>query len=67
MFICRSFQQEIIGHSAGPNKDAELVYKALTRIDRRLDAIQLFHTDHGNEFNNKLVDEVLETFEIEPH
>ncbi len=26
--------------------------------------MQLFHTDRGNEFKNKLIDEVLETFKI---
>ena len=26
--------------------------------------IQLFHTDRGNEFKNKLIDEALETFKI---
>lgn len=26
--------------------------------------IQIFHTDRGNEFKNKLIDDTLETFEI---
>ena len=26
--------------------------------------IQVFHTDRGNEFKNKIIDEVLKTFEI---
>jgi len=26
--------------------------------------IQLFHTDRGNEFKNKTIDEVLDTFQI---
>ncbi|MEK3886373.1 IS3 family transposase [Bacillus sp. FSL K6-3431] len=59
------FNREIIGHSAGPNKTAELVYKALSSIDRRLDDIQIFHTDRGNEFKNKLIDRALKTFGIE--
>ena len=29
-----------------------------------LSKIQLFHTDRGNEFKNKLIDEALETFKI---
>ena len=58
------FNREIIGYSAGPNKDAQLVYKALSRIDRPLDSIQLFHTDRGSEFDNQLINEVLETFNI---
>ena len=56
--------REIIGYSAGANKDAELVETDLYTIRRPLTKIQIFHTDRGNEFDNKLVDEVLDTFEI---
>lgn len=58
------FNREIIGYSTGPNKDADLVYKAFSSIKTRLDAITLFHTDRGNEFKNKIIDKVLETFKI---
>ncbi|SNT19142.1 Transposase InsO and inactivated derivatives [Anaerovirgula multivorans] len=58
------FNREIIGYSAGPYKDANLVYKAFASVKTRLDAITLFHTDRGNEFKNKLIDEVLDTFKI---
>ena len=58
------FNRENIGHSAGPNKTAELVYKALSSVNRRLDLIQMFHTDRGTEFKNKIIDEALSTFEI---
>jgi transposase InsO family protein len=58
------FNREIIGYGAGPNKDADLVYRAFAKVKTRLDNITLFHTDRGNEFKNKLIDEVLETFEI---
>jgi len=58
------FNREIIGYSAGPYKDANLVYKAFSRIKTPLDSITLFHTDRGNEFKNKLIDEVLDTFKI---
>jgi len=58
------FNREIIGYSAGPYKDANLVYKAFASVRTRLDAITLFHTDRGNEFKNKLIDEVLDTFKI---
>jgi len=58
------FNREIIGYSAGPYKDANLVYRAFSGVKTRLDAITLFHTDRGKEFKNKLVDEVLETFNI---
>lgn len=58
------FNREIIGYSAGIYKDANLVYKAFASVKTRLDSITLFHTDRGNEFKNKMIDEVLETFEI---
>ncbi|MFS1511322.1 IS3 family transposase [Chengkuizengella sp. SCS-71B] len=58
------FNREIIGYSTGPNKDAALVYRAFASIQRDLRKIQYFHTDRGNEFKNKLIDEVLETFDI---
>jgi transposase InsO family protein len=58
------YNREIIGHSAGPHKDARLVYRALSTIKADLRQIQLFHTDRGNEFKNKTIDEALDTFEI---
>nr|WP_225217891.1 IS3 family transposase [Sporosarcina gallistercoris] len=58
------FNREIIGYSAGPEKTATLVYKALSSIERSLDRIQLFHTDRGSEFKNQLIDEALEAFGI---
>lgn len=59
------FNQGIIGYSAGKNKTASLVYKALASIQRNLNKIQLFHTDRGKEFDNQLIDEALETFTIQ--
>ncbi|WP_347550012.1 IS3 family transposase (plasmid) [Pseudalkalibacillus hwajinpoensis] len=58
------FNREIIGYSAGPRKDASLVYRAFSSIKGNLHDIELFHTDHGNEFKNRLIDEALETFQI---
>lgn len=58
------YNREIIGYSAGPNKDANLVYQAFASVKNRLDSITLFHTDRGNEFKNKLIDGVLDTFKI---
>ena len=59
------FNREIVGFSTGPNKDALLVYRAFTSIKVDLRKIQLFHTDRGNEFKNKLIDDALETFNIQ--
>ena len=58
------FNREIIGYSAGPNKDANLVYEAFATVKANLTEIKMFHTDRGNEFNNQLLDEMLETFKI---
>jgi putative transposase len=59
------FNREIIGYSAGPNKDVSLVYRAFSSIKVDLRKIQLFHTDRGSEFKNKLIDDALETFNIQ--
>lgn len=56
--------REIIGFSAGRNKDANLVVKAFASVKTNLNNIQVFHTDRGNEFKNKTIDETLETFSI---
>lgn len=58
------FNREIIGYSAGPNKDANLVYRAFASVKTKLDDITLFHTDRGSEFKNKIIAEVLGTFKI---
>ncbi|MEQ6391373.1 IS3 family transposase [Bacillaceae bacterium S4-13-58] len=59
------YHREIIGHSAGPHKDAALVQRAFATVKYNLNRLELFHTDRGSEFKNKLIDEALETFGIE--
>ena len=59
------FNREIIGFSAGPNKDAQLVYRALSTIRADLRCIRLFHIDRGSEFKNQLIDEALNVFNIQ--
>jgi len=59
------FNREIMGRSAGANKTAELVYQALVSIRGNLNDIQMFHTDRGKEFDNKLISKALETFGIQ--
>lgn len=59
------YNREIIGYAAGKHKTTELVYKAFGRIKSNLKNINIFHTDRGNEFKNKLIDDVLKTFKIE--
>lgn len=59
------FNREIVGHSAGPNKTAALVYQALASIKADLHDVSMFHTDRGKEFDNKLISETLKTFGIQ--
>lgn len=58
------FNREIIGHSAGTHKNAELVYDAFASVKADLNMIQMFHTDRGSEFKNQLIDEMLDVFQI---
>ena len=58
------FNREIIGCSAGARKDAQLVFDAFASVELDLGKIQMFHTDRGSEFNNLLIDDMLDTFQI---
>ena len=58
------FNREIIGYSAGKNKDAALVEKAFSSVQINLEKISIFHTDRGNEFKNQLIEKTLDTFNI---
>lgn len=58
------YNLEIIGYSAGSRKTANLVYEAFMNTDVKLDNIRLFHTDSGKEFDNKVISEMLETFDV---
>jgi len=58
------FNREIIGSSAGVHKDAELVFDAFATVHTDLNRIRMFHTDRGGEFNNQIIDEVLDAFHI---
>ena len=58
------YNREIIGYSAGSRKTANLVYEAFMNADIKLGNIRLFHTDRGKEFDNKVISQMLETFDI---
>lgn len=65
MYVCALldlYNKEIIGYSAGKQKNAELVYMAFHSCKCSLSQIQIFHTDRGSEFKNKLIDKVIEAF-----
>jgi transposase InsO family protein len=57
--------REIIGFSSGAHKDAALVYAAFTSAKVNLMQVQIFHTDRGSEFDNALIDGLLDSFGIE--
>lgn len=59
------YNREIIGYSSGPHKSAELVQRAFATVKYNLNRLELFHTDRGNEFKNKLIDQALDGFGIE--
>ncbi len=59
------FNCEMIGYSSGSNKNAELVKKAFIIVKINLSQIKIFHTDRGNEFKNKIIDKILDTFNID--
>ncbi len=59
------FNREIIGYAAGEKKNAKLVEEALLKVNYSLKDISIFHSDCGNEYDNKLVDDILEAFEID--
>jgi putative transposase len=63
-FILDLYNREIIGYSAGQKNDAMLVYQAFSSVKRNLNEILILHIDRCNEFENKTIDDVMETVEI---
>ncbi|GAU78238.1 mobile element protein [Fusibacter sp. 3D3] len=59
------FNREIIGYSAGPKKDALLVYQAFSRANVNLNNISIFHTDRGSEFKNNVIEGLIKNFNIQ--
>jgi len=56
--------RKIIGHAVGCSKDAGLVSKTFYSSDADLSEIQIFHTDRGSEFKNKIIDDIIVAFDI---
>lgn len=57
--------REIVGHSAGPRKDARPVKSAFATPSFPISGIEVFHTDRGSEFDDAEIDLMLEAFGIE--
>lgn len=55
----------IVGHSAGPRKDARPVKSAFATPSFPISDIEVFHTDRGSELDNAEIDPMLEGFGIE--
>lgn len=55
----------IVGHSAGPGKDARPVKSAFATPSLPISGIEVFHTDRGSEFDDAEIDLMLEAFGIE--
>ena len=67
-YICLLIElshREIIGYSAGKNKDAELVKAAWLTVKKDIRDICIFHTDRGSEFKNEEIDKILGIGNIE--
>lgn len=67
-YICLLIElshREIIGFSAGKNKDAELVKNAWLSVKKDIRDICIFHTDRGGEFKNDEIDRILGIANIE--
>lgn len=58
------WNREVIGWSVGAQRDAKLVRDAFYNIPYRLDRINIFHSDRGKEFDNKLIEEVITGFDM---
>lgn len=63
-FIIDLYNREIIGLSVGWHKSADLVKRAIQSIPYALTKVELFHSDRGKEFDNVLIDEILQAFDI---
>ena len=57
--------RKIIGSAVGRNKDAVLVRQAFFNVQGDLRNIQIFHTDRGSEFQNRIIDQIVKTFEMQ--
>ena len=64
-YLVDLYNREIVGHSAGPGKDARLVKSAFATPSFPISDIEVFHTDRGSEFDNAEIDLMLEAFGIE--
>ena len=65
MYLLISLIEKLLGTEQVQEKNAALVSSAISTIKHDLRDVQMFHTDRGKEFDNQLIDEVLDGFDIE--
>jgi transposase InsO family protein len=58
------FNREIVGSSCGYHKNDELVEEAIVGMRYDLNEVEIFHSDRGKEFDNFLLDIILDKYEI---
>ena len=63
-FLIDLYNREIVGWSAGAEKDAALVQRAFDSVRYPLGNVKMFHTDRGSEFKNVGIDELLSDYKI---
>jgi transposase InsO family protein len=56
--------RKILGRAVGNQKNAKLIEAAFYSVQDDLRKINLFHTDRGSEFKNKLIEDILSAFGI---
>ncbi|MCO6545919.1 MAG: IS3 family transposase [Gilliamella sp.] len=56
--------RQIAGYHVGQHKTAELVMSALSQIKQPLSKLDLFHSNRGKEFDNRLLADCFKTFNI---
>ena len=58
------YNREIVGHSAGPRKDADLVRSVFATLDFPISDIEVLHVGRGSEFDNARIDCLLDAFDV---
>jgi transposase InsO family protein len=58
------FNREVVGWSCGYHKTDELVEEAFVGMRYDLNEVEIFHSDQGKEFDNILIDIILDKYEI---
>ena len=58
-FVIDLYNSEIVGYSTSHQKTPTILLSALNRMKINLSNVDIFHTDRGGEFKNRVIDELL--------